>query len=446
MDTTKDTRREGQSRPRQEGSREEQRPQGQKAPPRQRPESAQPRREQAQTKASAAVKQRPAGEGSPSRSAKQGQPRPQSGQKQPAQGSKAPAKQRSAAPQKRRKPSRQVPDDLSAKRRAYGNSKPKKKSAFARMTESVSGAVAAAKARSAAKKSGTKRTNRPAQPAPAVIYTQPKAFNRTRLLVQMLSVAAVVAALVMSLSVFFKVQHITITGAQTYTAWAVEQASGIKKASEDTKGDNLFSFGHARAGAQIKAKLPYVKSVRVGIKLPDTVNIIIEEESVVYAIKDNTGTWWLMNAGGRVVEMTNSSKAKNYTQILGVTLDNPAPNTMAVATESQPIQTTDPTGEPQPVSRGGAQRLDAVKQILMALEANDIVGEAASVDVTRTEDIILWYGSRYQVNLGDTTDLEYKIACMNDVILQLGDYETGILDVSFTIWPEKNRVSYTPFE
>ncbi len=56
MDTTKDTRREGQSRPRQEGSREGQRPQGQKAPPRQRPESAQPRREQA--KSSSAVKQR----------------------------------------------------------------------------------------------------------------------------------------------------------------------------------------------------------------------------------------------------------------------------------------------------------------------------------------------------------------------------------------------------
>lgn len=438
MDTTKDTRRQG--RPRQEGSREGQRPQDRQAPPRQRPDAAQPPRGQ---KSAAAVQQRPAA-GGQSRQAQQGRPGTKPAA-EPAKPGRTGAKQRRAAPPKQ-KSRRQVPDDLSAKRRAYGNSKPKKKSAFTRMTESVGGAIRAAKTRSAAKKSSSKRTNRPAQPSPAVIYTQPKAFNRTRLLVQMLSVAAVVAALVMSLSVFFKVEHITVTGAQTYTAWAVEQASGIKKASEDTKGDNLFSFGHARAGAQIKAKLPYVKSVRVGIKLPDTVNIIIEEERVVYAIKDNTGTWWLMNASGRVVEMTNSSKAKNYTQILGVTLDNPAPNTMAVATESQVVQSTDPTGEQLPVSTGGAQRLDAVKQILMALEANDIVGEAASVDVTRTEDVILWYGSRYQVNLGDTSDLEYKIACMKDVIMQLGDYETGILDVSFTIWPEKNKVSYTPFE
>ena len=81
--------------------------------------------------------------------------------------------------------------------------------------------------------------------------------------------------------------------------------------------------------------------------------------------------------------------------------------------------------------------------ISKALESNDIVGEAASVDVTSTEDIILWYGTRYQVNLGDTSRLDYKIDCMNDAILQMSDYQSGVLDVSFTIWP--NQVGYTPF-
>ena len=76
-------------------------------------------------------------------------------------------------------------------------------------------------------------------------------------------------------------------------------------------------------------------------------------------------------------------------------------------------------------------------------ENNDIVGEAASVDVTSTEDIILWYGTRYQVNLGDTSRLDYKVDCMNDAILQMSDYQSGVLDISFTIWP--NQVGYTPF-
>ena len=83
-----------------------------------------------------------------------------------------------------------------------------------------------------------------------------------------------------------------------------------------------------------------------------------------------------------------------------------------------------------------------ISQILKALENNDIVGEAASVDVTSTEDIILWYGTRYQVNLGDTSRLDYKVDCMNDAILQMSDYQSGVLDISFTIWP--NQVGYTP--
>jgi cell division septal protein FtsQ len=287
----------------------------------------------------------------------------------------------------------------------------------------------------AAKKS--KKSSRAKIPTPAVIYTQPQAFNRNRLLVQLLTVVAVVLALIMGLSVFFKIENIHVSGAEVYSEWAVREASGL------SEGDNLLTFSHARSAALIKANLPYVDTVRFGIKLPDTVNIIVNEDDVVYAIKDQNGQWWLMNSDGRIVEMGDNSKASGHTQILGVALDNPMPNERAVAMEIVSTETV-PEGETVPiVTTTGAQRLTAALQILKALESNDIVGEAASVDVTRIEDIILWYGSRYQVNLGDSTRLDYKIACMNDVILQMSDYQSGILDISFTIWP--TQVGYTPF-
>ena len=354
----------------------------------------------------------------------------------PAAGAPRKASAQRSAPRKRKKEI----TDLSSKKRAYGNSKPKKKSAFTQAREMVASALEKSKARNKTKKGGARQ----GQPAPAIIYTQPKAFNRTRLLVQMLTVTAVVAAMVAGLSVFFKVENITVTGAEVYSAWSIREASGIQE------GDSLLTFSHARAGALIKANKPYVKTVRFGIKLPDTVNIIIEEEDVVYAIEDSTGSWWLINSDGEVVEQTNKSKAANYTKILGVTLENPTPGRLAVAVEAAPQVTTasdatDPTTttESLPTITTGAQRLTTALGIVDALEANDIVGEAASVDVTRLEDIILWYGSRYQVNLGDESNMEYKIACMNDAILQLSEFDSGILDISFTIWPD--QVGYTPF-
>ena len=318
-------------------------------------------------------------------------------------------------------------EDISTKKRAYGKTKPKKKSAVALLGDNLK--------KRAAKKA--KKNGQSKQQTPAVIYTQPQAFNRNRLLVQLITVVAVVAALVLGLSVFFKVETIQVSGAEVYSEWTIREASGLKE------GDNLLTFSHARSAALIKANLPYVDTVRFGIKLPDTVNIIVKEDDVVYAVKDQNGQWWLMNSEGRIVEMGDNSKASNHTQVLGVVLDNPVPDERAVAMEAASMESL-PEGETVAVvTTTGAQRLTAALQILKALEENDIVGEAASVDVTRIEDIILWYGSRYQVNLGDSTRLDYKIACMNDVILQMSDYQSGILDISFTIWP--TQVGYTPF-
>ena len=357
---------------------------------------------------------------------------------------KAPAKKK-PAPKKadpgkgERPPKKPAEDEVAAKKRAYGNSKPKKNAVTA-----VSAAIQKTAQKTAAKK---KRPDRPRQPTPAVIYTQPKTFNRNRLVVQLLTITAIVAAMVMSLAVFFKVEHITVSGAEVYDPYAIEKASGIQKKTSTEPGDNLLTFSRPRAGALIKANLPYVDTVRFGIKLPGTVNIIIEEDDVVYAIKDQVDAWWLINSDGRVVEAGTGSKAANHTQVLGVRIESPVPDAYAMAVETVSTETYpegDPNaGAPVPVVQTNAQRLTAALQILKALEANDIVGSAASVDVTRLEDIILWYGTRYQVNLGDTANLEYKITCMNDVILQMSDYQSGILDISFTIWPD--QVGYTPF-
>ena len=375
------------------------------------------------------AQRRPARQEEPDRPAKrEAQPRQRAGEEAAArQRAKHPADSRRGAP--RRKP---VDDDVPNRKRAYGNSKPKKKSALTMLAETLMSA------KNRPKKRTSRRTesSRPKTPTPAVIYTQPLPFNRDRLIVQLITATAVVLAIVMGLSVFFKVETITVTGADTYSAWAVREASGI------SEGDKLLTFSKIRAASQIMANLPYVKGVRIGIKLPDTVNIMIEEESVVYAIKSSDGQWWMMDSDGRVVEQANNAKAATATQVLGVTLEAPTVNEKGVATEMTPSETNE-LGELIPVSTTGAQRLTAALQILKALENNDIVGEAASVDVTSTEDIILWYGTRYQVNLGDTSRLDYKVDCMNDAILQMSDYQSGVLDISFTIWP--NQVGYTPF-
>lgn len=337
-------------------------------------------------------------------------------------------------------------DDLRRRQRqssAAQARQPEKKSALQNFISGVKGdpaedAAARAEQRRKERAARAEKKRKQAQrnDTPAVIYTQPAAFSRDRLLIQLLTVTAVVAALVLGMSVFFKVGTITVAGAETYSAWAIREASGI------SEGDNLLTFSKAKAGARIQAELAYVDDVRIGIKLPDTVIIYIEELDVSYAMESTQGDWWLINSEGRVVEQITASAAGNHTQVLGVRLEEPRVGNTAEAADEVPQETL-ASGELVPLSVTGAQRLSSALQILKALEANDIVGQAASVDVTSLEDVTLWYGSRYEVLLGDTDNMEYKIACMNDAILELSEYQSGILDISFEHWTD--QVGYTPF-
>lgn len=271
---------------------------------------------------------------------------------------------------------------------------------------------------------------------PAAIYTQPISFNSRRLAIQLITILAVVLALVLGMSAFFKVEQVGVVGAHVYDEYTILQESGIKK------GDSLLTFGRTKASGKIIANLPYVKSARIGIKLPDTVIIEIEEAPVSYSIQDQDGVWWLINSDGRVVEQTNAQTARTKTQVLGVTLYQPQVGELGIATETAPTE-TDASGDPVQALISGAQRLSAALTILQELELNDIVGDAASVDVSQLQDIILWYGTQYQVNLGTIDRIALKITYMKNAIMQMSDYQTGVLDISFTTWTD--QVGYTPF-
>lgn len=288
------------------------------------------------------------------------------------------------------------------------------------------------------------RQTRKQRPSREVTYTPAKPFSRNRFLLQLVTVVAVVIAVIIGMSIFFKVETVMVFGNEKYSAWVVRDASGIQDK------ENLLTLGRTRAVSRILDELPYVKQARIGIKLPDTVNIYIDEFDVVYSVKEKDGAWWLIRSDGILVEQTDAASATDYTQILGVEIFEPTAGEPAMAAEEVTVpettQAPDPTEETlvmQPAVVTAAQRLDTALQILRHLEENDIIGEAANVDVSNLAEIQLWYRDQYQVELGDTGKLDHKIWYMKSAIDQMEDYQSGVLDVSFTIWTDK--AGFNPF-
>ena len=214
------------------------------------------------------------------------------------------------------------------------------------------------------------------RPAPEVVYTPAKPFNRGRLILQLATVVAVVLALSFGISIFFKVETITVTGAQKYDAWTVKEASGIEI------GDNLLSFGEAKAAGKIKTALPYVQSVRIGIKLPDTVNIEITEWDVLYSIRDDGNRWWLMNSEGKIIENVDSATAGEYTKILGVVVTEAVAGQPAKALETS--NATDSEGETLMSVVRASDQLSTALNIIACLEGNGIIGDIAKANPSGT--------------------------------------------------------------
>ena len=296
----------------------------------------------------------------------------------------------------------------------------------------------------AAFRDAPERQRTPARPQP-----------RGTLLRRLLLTGAVVAALLLVFAIFLRVDQVNVIGNERYLTQTVLDASGIEM------GENLLTLERFRISARILKELPFVESVQIGIKLPDTVNISIVETQAAYCVRSTDGGWWLMNANGTLLQSVTQQEGQTYLQVVGIQAEQPAVGKQIQAAEIQqqpavtePAETngTEPEteGETEPETTAGtepestqtlptqsqepdsaSQRTQAALTLLQTLERADQKGDVTKVDVTRLQDLQVSYGDRILVRLGGTENLTYRTAYMIAAVKELPDYQTGILDVTF---------------
>lgn len=282
------------------------------------------------------------------------------------------------------------------------------------------------------------RTQTRRKPKKDVVYTQAKPFNRNRFLLQLAITFAVAVAVLAGMTIFFKVEEVQVAGAVRYDAYKICEDSGIEI------GDSMVTLNKRQIDARIRQKPEnaYISTIRINRKLPGTVVISITEETVFYVAQDFQGGWWLLSPNGKVVDQCTEAQVDDYTKILGVKLS--APEIGATAAAYEPVLEPDEEGNTVPVSVYAKEQLDLALSIIRQLEKEHFVGTVASVDVTDVNDIQLWYGTRFQMLIGDSRELPKKINALAQALALKADYETGILDASFTILPDQVAHSQFP--
>lgn len=262
-------------------------------------------------------------------------------------------------------------------------------------------------------------------------------FDR-RFVVRLITALALVAAVILCCIVFFRVNTISVTGNETYTTEQIAEASGI------ADGDALLLVNKNAAAAGIMAQLPYVDQVRIGTSFPNAVRIEVVELDTAYAVAASDGAYWLINCEGRAVETVTGKEASEYLTVEGFMVEPAQAGQTITASREEPVASAEPENEAQtpeneaseedavPVDESKPkERLETALEILQCLENYGGSAGITLVDVSSLYDIKIWYGTQYQVNLGDDKDLAYKVEYMLAAVSQLNEYEAGVLDLTF---------------
>lgn len=228
----------------------------------------------------------------------------------------------------------------------------------------------------------------------------------------------IAVALVLSMIIFFRVHNVEVQGNSYYTAEEIISAAGI------ASGDNLLTLSRGQIAGNVIAQLPYVKSVRVTRSLPDTVVITVTEDETTFAVKDAGGHYYLITAAGKAIAQAEEHEAKSHVLVEDLTIQ---PAVIGEAIHVLP-------GEDEAISP--QEQLDALTLLLSEIEASHLEKDVTVVSVPSAFNLTLWYEDRFEVRLGTTDDLAYKLEYLKVVVQEQKEYTTGIIDLTFSSGPE----------
>ncbi len=223
-------------------------------------------------------------------------------------------------------------------------------------------------------------------------------------LYKLLMFFVICGAIVAALAVFFKVDTIEVTGNSRYTDQEIAESGGIHV------GDNLFLINKFSVAEEITQKLPYISSVRISRKLPDTLCIQVEENGALCAVEAE-GSQWLLSSSGKLVEKADA--AADVTKITGLTpVDPEAGKALQVDAEQAGVKET-------------------LLTLLAALNSREALNRCQEIHLEDGSSITLRFDGRFDVILSWDADFGYKLDCLLAVVdTKLEENEKGTIDLT----------------
>ena len=230
------------------------------------------------------------------------------------------------------------------------------------------------------------------------------------------AILAVIAGMVLSLTVFFKINVIQVKGRlEIYSREQIIQASGLQM------NDNMFRFSAAAVSSRIMKSLPYVATVKVTRNLPNRVVIQITEAENALVLPLEDGRYLILSQDLDIIG-TEDFYGGKCMLIRGIT---PVSTEHGKALEDEEEDST---------------RIENLRALIDAMSEVGMLSSASGVDVGSKLDIGLEMEGRVRVQLGTMGNLNRKMLMLREMMLnQIGEEEMGVLNLTVA-----GRATFSP--
>lgn len=216
----------------------------------------------------------------------------------------------------------------------------------------------------------------------------------------------IATGIVLSLTVFFKIQNITVVGKTPYKEEDIIRVSDIKK------GENMFLLGRKKISQKICTSFPYIGKAEIKFELPDGIKIVVTKTSEKQVYK-NGEKFVLTNQNGKVLKIVKGEFDKNLMQIKGANIEQ--------ASIGQNVTFKD-----------NAKR-GIISDISNGLHENGIK-DITIIDVSSKSEISLEYQNRIEILFGSCENVKKKMEFLKKVIEKENQRSTdqkGVIDLQY---------------
>ena len=249
------------------------------------------------------------------------------------------------------------------------------------------------------------RIDRAVDRQPAVRRKNIKKRNkkRKRLFYLALSMIVISALVISSLTIFFKIEKILVIGQTPYEDEYIALNSGVKI------GDNLFRLDKFKVAKDMQDQNPYIEKATINRKLPGTLVInLVQAKKLCYY--NSPGGYVTLSDKGKILEITEEKPELPLLRGSGIIKNQPG---------------------------SFAEFKDEIaKDVFMAINEvavqYNIQESLTEINVTKMHNLILEYKGNIILELGNSDELQRKIALFLEIMSGHDDKDKAVVKVSDT--------------